>query len=98
MFGERGDRREALAHVEGGNERGGQEAHQEKEQSDPSEAVEHSMGPERGNGDGQDKRFGSLRERYQRDAHGLAGTKRSKTKSWLRNGSGDDAFQVDRSF
>src|ERR1700675_5107514 len=89
MFRERGDGGQAPAHVEGGNQRGGQEARQEKEQSNPSEAVEHSIGPKRGNGDGEDKRFGFLREWYQRETHGLSGTQGRKTEGWLCDGSAD---------
>src|ERR1700736_4262421 len=97
MFRERGDGREAPAYVQGRNQRGDEQAHEEKEESDSSKAVEHSIGPKRGNGDSQNEELGSLLKRYQRYAHGLAGGEHRKTECCLRDGSADP-LQVYGSF
>src|SRR5712692_1799165 len=87
MLRERGDGREASAYVERRNQRGGEEAHEKKEQSDAPETVENAIGAKGRNGDGQDEGFGSLLKRYQGDAHGFPGAKRRKTECRLRDGS-----------
>src|SRR4030088_2089900 len=86
MLGERGDGRKAPTHIQRGNERGGQEAHQEKEQSDPSEAIDHAIGSKGRDSDGQEERFGALPKRNQSNAHGLTSTERRKAEGWTRNG------------
>src|SRR5260370_9257762 len=97
MFRESGNRRKASAHVESGNQRSDQEAYGEKEQSDTTEVVQHAIGAKRGNRYSQNKGIGSLLKGYQRDAYGLAGTKRHNTEGWRRGGNADP-FQVHGSF
>src|SRR5712671_7206855 len=97
MFGERGDRSQASAHVDRGNQGSGQKAYQEKGYSDAPKTVYYSIGAKRGYGDRQNERFCPLLKRDQPYAYGLARTKRRKAKGRLRNGSAN-SFQVYRGF
>src|SRR5258708_17333518 len=97
MFGERGDRSQASAHVDRGNQGSGQKAYQEKGYSDASKTVYYSIGAKRGYGDCQYEKFCPLLKWNQPYAYGLTRTKRRKAKGRLRNGSAN-SLQVYRRF